>query len=233
MGKSSGIGVLDKTMLILTTVAEEPCSLNELCERSGIPRATAHRLAVGMELHRLLSRDTSGLWHPGPALAELAAKSIDTLLEAAHLILPRLRDITGESVQLYRIENGQRVCIATSEPPTGLRDSVPIGAHLPLYVGASSKVLVAWAEMSIQRSILAEGEITETQLRDTRRRGWAQSIGEREPGVASVSVPVRDARGTVLAAIAVSGPIDRIAKRPANMWAADLKTASSVITKHL
>ena len=41
MGKSSGIGVLDKTMLILTTVAEEPCSLNELCERSGIPRATA------------------------------------------------------------------------------------------------------------------------------------------------------------------------------------------------
>lgn len=132
MGKSSGIGVLDKTMLILTTVAEEPCSLNELCERSGIPRATAHRLAVGMELHRLLSRDTSGLWHPGPALAELAAKSTDTLLEAAHLILPRLRDITGESVQLYRIENGQRVCIATSEPPTGLRDSVPVGAHLPL-----------------------------------------------------------------------------------------------------
>lgn len=233
MGQSSGIGVLDKTMLILTTVAGEPCSLNELCERSGIPRATAHRLAVGMKFHRLLSRDESGLWHPGPALAELAAKSTDTLLEAAHLVLPRLCDITGESVQLYRIENGQRVCIAAAEPPTGLRDGVAVGTHLPLYMGASSKVLVAWADPSLQRSILAEGDITETQLRDTRRRGWAHSVGEREPGVASVSVPVRDARGAVVAALAVSGSTDRIAKRPATMWAADLKTASSVITKRL
>ncbi|HHY07127.1 MAG: IclR family transcriptional regulator [Lawsonella sp.] len=233
MGKSSGIGVLDKTMLILSTVAEEPCSLNELCERSEIPRATAHRLAIGMEKHRLLARDSAGLWHPGPALSELAAKSTDTLLEAAQLVLPRLRDITGESVQLYRVEDGQRVCIAACEPHTGLRDTVPVGAVLPLYVGASSKVLVAWAEPSIQQSVLSEGEITEMQLRDTRRRGWAQSIGEREPGVASVAVPVVDARGKVIAAVSVSGPIERISKRPANLWAADLKTASSVITKRL
>ena len=46
-------------------------------------------------------------------------------------------------------------------------------------------------------------------LAEVRRRGWAQSAAEREPGVASVSAPVRDAKGVVIAAVSVSGPIDR------------------------
>ena len=46
-------------------------------------------------------------------------------------------------------------------------------------------------------------------LAEVRRRGWAQSVAERESGVASVSAPVRDAAGTVVAAVSVSGPVER------------------------
>ena len=77
---ASGIGVLDKSVAVLHAIAEGPCNLNQLCIRTGLPRATAHRLAVGLETHRLLARNTSGLWCPGPALGELAAGATDTVI---------------------------------------------------------------------------------------------------------------------------------------------------------
>ncbi len=70
-------------------------------------------------------------------------------------------------------------------------------------------------------------------LAEVRRRGWAQSVAEREPGVASVSAPVRDGRGVVIAAISVSGPIDRIGRRPGARWAADLLSAAEALTRRL
>ncbi|NLE81414.1 MAG: IclR family transcriptional regulator [Rhodococcus sp.] len=233
MRQHSGIGVLDKAMGVLHAVAEDPCSLTELCGRTGLPRATAHRLAVGLEVHRLLTRDTDGLWCPGPGLAELAASANDPLVSAAALVLPRLREITGESVQLYRREGTQRICIASMEPPTGLRDTVLVGARLPMTAGSGAKVLLAWADPHTQRAVLPDAVFGERILLEVRRRGWAQSAAEREQGVASVAAPVRDATGTVIAAISVSGPIDRMGRRPGARWAADLLAAAEALHKRL
>ncbi|MGW6379079.1 IclR family transcriptional regulator [Rhodococcus sp. NPDC055112] len=230
---SSGIGVLDKAMTVLHAVAEQPCNLGELCARTGLPRATAHRLAVGLEVHRLLARDGDGLWRPGPGLAELAPTAHDSLLEAAAMILPRLREITGESVQLYRREGTQRVCVASMEPPTGLRDTVLVGARLPMTAGSGAKVLLAWADPQTQRTVLADALFSERALLEVRKRGWAQSAAEREPGVASVAAPVRDGAGAVIAAISVSGPIDRMGRRPGARWAADLLAAADALHKRL
>ena len=44
-----------------------------------------------------------------------------------------------------------------------------------------------------------------------------------------MSAPVRDARGTVIAAISVSGPIDRMGRRPGARWAADLLAAADAL----
>ena len=129
-------------MAVLHAVAKEPCGLAELCNRTGLPRATAHRLAVGLEVHRLLRRGSDGRWRPGALLAELAGGMPDPLLEAAAAVLPRLRDITGESVQLYRRDGIQRVCIASAELPSGLRDTVLVGTRLPMTAGSGAKVLV-------------------------------------------------------------------------------------------
>ncbi|WP_051116368.1 IclR family transcriptional regulator [Amycolatopsis nigrescens] len=233
MGQHSGIGVLDKAVAVLQAVAEDPCGLAELCNRTGLPRATAHRLAVGLEVHRLLRRGPDGRWRPGTALAELAGGSTDPLLDAAGAVLPKLRDITGESVQLYRRDGVQRVCVSTAEPPSGLRDTVPIGSRLPMTAGSGAKVLAAWSDPHTQRTILTDAVYGERTLLEVRRRGWAQSVAEREPGVASVSAPVRDSSGTVVAAVSVSGPIDRIGRKPGARWAADLLAAADALQERL
>lgn len=233
MRQHSGIGVLDKAMAVLYVVAEQPCGLNELCARTGLPRATAHRLAVGLEAHRMLARDPLGAWRPGPALSELASGAEDPLLDAAAAILPRLREITEESVQLYRLDGHSRVCVAALEPTSGLRDTVPIGARLPLTAGSAAKVLLAWADPELQAGMLGEAVFSERALADIRRRGWAQSVAERSAGVASISAPVRDSAEQVVAAVSVSGPIDRMGRRPGARWAADLVAAADALHKRL
>jgi DNA-binding IclR family transcriptional regulator len=229
----SGIGVLDKAVGLLHTIAESPCGLAELCERSGLPRATAYRLAAALEVHRLLARDDEGRWRLGPAVTELAAHVNDPLLAASAPVLTALREATGESVQLYRREGTSRICVAAMEPATGLRDTVQVGARLPLTAGSGAKVLLAYSDATIQKAVLPTAKFTDRTLAEVRRRGWAQSVAEREPGVASVSAPVRDGRGGVVAAISVSGPIDRIGRRPGARWATDLLSAAEALTRRL
>ncbi|WP_322859931.1 IclR family transcriptional regulator [Mycobacterium europaeum] len=233
MRQHSGIGVLDKAVGILHTIAQSPCGLAELCERTGLPRATAYRLAAALEVHRLVARDDEGRWRLGPAVTELAAHVNDPLLAASAGVLPLLRETTGESVQLYRREGTARVCVAALEPAAGLRDTVPVGARLPMTAGSGAKVLLAHSDAATQKAVLPSAKFTERTLAEVRRRGWAQSVAEREPGVASVSVPVRDGRGAVVAAISVSGPVDRIGRRPGARWAADLISAAEALTRRL
>ena len=234
MGKSSGIGVLDKAVQVLQVSAVGPTGLADLCAATGLPRATAHRLAVGLEVHGLLTRDANGRWCPGPLLAVLAAGAPDPLVTASADVLPRLRDRTGESVQVYRPDGLSRICIAVAEPTSGLRDTVPLGSRLPMSAGSGAKVLTAWADPSVQRAVLAsDATFTERTLAEVRRRGWAQSVAERETGVASVSAPVRDPKGVVIAAVSVSGPVERIGRRPGARWAGDLVEAADALTARL
>lgn len=236
MEQHSGIGVLDKAAGVLWAIADAPCGLTELCDHTGLPRATAHRLAAGLEAHRLLARDgNDGRWRIGPAVTELAAHAGDPLLAAGAVVLPRLREITAESVQLYRREGNERVCIAALEPPAGLRDTVPVGARLPMSSGSGAKVLLAYDgdDGPADRKRVSPPAYTDRALAEVRRRGWAQSAAEREPGVASVSAPVRDARGDVIAAVSVSGPTDRMGRRPGARWAADLLAAADALTQRL
>ncbi len=69
-------------------------------------------------------------------------------------------------------------------------------------------MLLAWADDA------DAFDIASGLLATVRRRGWAESVGEREAGVASVSAPVRSGDGTVVAAISVSGPIERLGQHP-------------------
>jgi len=220
-------------MGVLDTIAESPCALAELCDRTGLPRATAYRLAAALEVHRLLARDDEGRWCLGPGVTELASRVNDPLLAASAAVLPALRETTDESVQLYRREGTSRVCVAALEPSAGLRDTVPVGARLPMTAGSGAKVLLAHSDAATQRAVLPTAKFTDRTLAEVRRRGWAQSVAEREPGVASVSAPVRDSRGVVIAAISVSGPIDRMGRRPGARWAADLLAAAEAITRRL
>lgn len=215
MDSSSGVGVLDKAAAVLAALEHQPLTLAGLVSATGLARPTAHRLAVALEHHRLVGRDLQGRFVLGPRLMELAdAAGEDPLLATAGPILTRLRDITGESAQLFRRQGDVRVCVASVDRPQGLRDSIPLGAQLSMAAGSAAQVLLAWEEAGAVERLLEAASFTKSTLQTVRRRGWAQSVAEREPGVASVSAPVLAPSGRILAAISCSGPIERLSRYP-------------------
>jgi DNA-binding IclR family transcriptional regulator len=173
----------------------------------------------------------------GPRIAELAsAAGEDRLLAVAQPVLIQLRDATGESAQLYRRQADVRVCVAAAERASGLRDTVPVGAALPMTAGSAAQVLLAWEDGERMHRGLRGAKFTATTLAGVRRRGWAASAAEREAGVASVSAPVRGPHGMsgpggrILAAVSVSGPIERLTRSPGRLHAAAVVAAGEKIS---
>jgi len=209
----SGVGVLDKSFLVLNAVSDHKLTLAELTGATGLSRATAHRLAVALEQHGLLRRTDDGRFALGLHLVALgrAAAEQFPLADAAADALATLRDHTDESVQLYVADGQQRVCVAALESPHGLRTIVPVGAALPLGRGSAGRVL----------------------LGDDATDGWIHTVEEREPGVASVSAPIRTAGGEVVAAISVSGPIDRMGRAPGRRYGPAVVAAARAVERTL
>ena len=213
MGESlSGVGVLDKAVLILTALEGGPAALQGLTDSTGLPRATAHRLATALEAHALVERDAEGRFILGTALARLgrAAGGGDNreLVGASGPALAALRDATGESAQLYVRSGDTRVCLVSLQSPHSLRTIVEVGSTLPMDRGSAAKVL--------------------SDEPDVSRRGWAQSVEEREKGVASVSAPVL-MDDQVVAAVSVSGPVERTTRQPGRRYAGDVLAAARAV----
>ncbi|MBV8691102.1 MAG: IclR family transcriptional regulator [Actinobacteria bacterium] len=192
----SGVGVLDKAVTILDALELGSRSLAELVDVTGISRATAHRLALALEVHGLVERDEEGRFTLGPRMAG------NSLVQAARPALEWLRDETGESVQLYVRRGDVRICVVSLESPHSLRTIVPVGATLPMDRGSAAKVLQAGG------------------------RDLAESVEEREKGVASVSAAVHDGEGRHIAAVSVSGPVERTSRAPGKRYADALLSAA-------
>ena len=223
MKQTSGVGVLDKAVLVLDAVRGGASTLASITATSGLSRATAHRLAVALEVHDLLDRDPDGRWRLGTRVA--GGAPADVLVDRAGPVLIALRDQTGESAQLYRRVGDQRVCIAAADLGSGLRDTVPVGAALLMTAGSAAQVLLAWSGQPP-----AGAAFTARTLADVRRRGWAQTVAERQQGVASVSAPVLGADGSVVAAVSVSGPLDRMTRSPGRLHAAAVRAAAQALS---
>jgi len=206
----SGVAVLDKSVRILEVLADgRRRSLGELVADTGQPRATCHRLVHALQAHGLTHLGADERWELGSRLGQLGGSlGGPGLATAAAGPLRHLVAETGESAQLYVVRGGQRVCVAAVESPQSLRTIVPVGATLPLDRGSAGQVL------SLDPVVL--------------RRGWAESVEERERGVTSVSAPVRS-DGAVVAAVSVSGPVERTSRQPGRRYAAAVAAAASAI----
>ena len=115
----------------------------------------------------------------------------------------------------------------------GLRDSIPVGASLSMLAGSAAQILLAWEEPDRLHRGLQGAKFTATTLSGVRRRGWAQSVSEREVGVASVSAPVRGPSGRVVAAVSISGSIERLTRQPGRLHAAAVVAAAGRLTEVL
>jgi DNA-binding IclR family transcriptional regulator len=230
----TGVGVLDRSVAILAAVEAGARSFTEIVTTTGLTRPTAHRLIRGLEEHGLLLYVGGFGYALGPRLLALSASAMRELplRDLAHPALERLSRTTGESAQLYVRDGDRRVCIDAVESDSELRTIVEVGAVLPLTAGSAGKVFLAWASPPDQERLVAAAarpDRLRTHLRTTLRRGWAESVGEREPGVASVSAPVFGPMEVLLAAVSVSGPASRLGNLRAKRYAPAVTAAAREI----
>ena len=211
MESVSGVGVLDKSVLVLHALSTTAAgmTLAELQDATALPRATAHRLAAALEDHGFVRRNGEGRYVLGFAISALAgaAQKQFPLTATARPILERLVASTGESVQLYVREGDNRRCVLSLQSPHGLRWIITEGEVYPLGRGSAGHVLAG---------------------RPLSKGGWIESVAEREAGVASVSAPVV-IDGHTIAAVSVSGPIERLTRAPGRKFGALVTKAAAGI----
>ncbi|HEY8529984.1 MAG TPA: IclR family transcriptional regulator [Paenibacillaceae bacterium] len=195
--------------------------LTELSQRVGLHKSTAHRLLATLEDKGFVVRDeATEKYRLGLSLLELSANLTlpDDLSTVLLGEMEKLRDRLGETISLYVRDGNERVRIQAVQSTQAIRRVAPVGARMPLFVGASSKVLLAYAEPEVREAVLndpawpasLDREAFVRQLEEIAKAGYATSIEEREPGAAAVAAPIFNRSGRLVAALAVSGPSNRL-----------------------
>jgi DNA-binding IclR family transcriptional regulator len=152
-----------------------------------------------------------------------------------------MRDLAArqrETVNVYVARDVVRVCIAQQESPQPLRHVVHVGDELPLWGGASAKVLLRDAPPNLLVRVARSSPYGQAHVRrlqewidEAARHGYAVSHGEREEGLSAVAVPIVGRAGTVVAALSLSGPTMRFTDERVAAFAADLEQIARRISE--
>lgn len=221
--------------------AERELGVAEISRRLGIAKSSAHRLLTTLVAKGYVQQvsDTRN-YRLGLRLHELGAlvASRNPLRDHALPLLEALRAQTGETAHLAVPEGPQMFYVERLESYHGLRFSSRVSRVRPIHLTSSGKAVAAYnpevAEAAISagfeprtpRSISSRDQFLRC-LAETRTRGYAYSIGEDEPGLASVAAPVLDHTGVARAAISVAGPATRISQAHIGQVARRVKAAAS------
>jgi DNA-binding IclR family transcriptional regulator len=219
--KKMTVRAAERALDILLCFVDQPeLGLTEIAHRTSINKSTVFRLLATLESKGFVVRNPdTEKYKLGFRVWELAA-NMDHSDDPAVLFLPemeRLRDQVDETVSLYIRDGLERIRVQAVESRQTIRRVAPVGARMPLSVGASSKVLVAYADPFVQKEVLADPhwpptvdrERYQKQLEEIRKTGYAISVEEREAGTSAIAVPIFNREGRIVAALAVSGPVGR------------------------
>lgn len=220
--KKLTVRAVERALDILLCFSEESeLGLTEIASRVSLNKSTVHRLLASLEGKGFLLRDPiTEKYRLGYRLFELSANLVRED-DPALLFLPemeKLRDSLGETISLYVRDGRERMRIQAVESKHTIRRVAPIGVRLPLAVGASSKVLVAFEDYQMKEWIMRDPAWPEyvdknhyrNQLEQIKSTGYATSVEEREQGTSAVAAPVINRQGKVIAALSVSGPASRL-----------------------
>lgn len=226
------VEAVDKTITLLERLAEHPRGIGvlDLAERCGIAPSTTHRYLASLQRRGLVEQDERKLYALTPRLYLLglaAGEGLD-LETQAQGTLQRLADATRETVCLMVRDGRHAVCIRQIDSDLPLKIAARVGSRQDLRVGATSRVLLAFAPEQARDEILAQPEIapatpnTVTEpaairslLANIRRDGHYVSRGELDEGVVAVAAPVYDRGKEVIAALVIAAPASRIDRQDA------------------
>lgn len=174
-------------------------SLKQLAEQSGFYKSTILRLASSLERFGYLNRQDDGNYRIGATplrLGEIYRKSFH-IGDIIQPVLAELRDRFNESAAFYVRTDTKRTCLYRANARRAIRHQLEEGRQLPLDQGAAGRVLLAWSG--------AEGDV----YQQIRSQGWYASLGERDPEVAAVAVPLLSPEKVLHGALCISGLISR------------------------
>jgi DNA-binding IclR family transcriptional regulator len=218
-----------RAMQLLEIIAEDgEMGVSDLARRLDVHKATASRLASTLASRGLIERDrATGRYRLGFGLIRLAGAVMANLdlVRVARPILEDLAHETRETVNLGVLAGDSVVYV---DQLSGARSVVSVswvGRRTPLHCTSNGKVLLAYMpaadrsrflggplEALTPRTIVDPAALN-AELEDARQRGYAKALEELEEGLNAVAAPIRQADGTVTAALSVSGPAFRMTAR--------------------
>jgi DNA-binding IclR family transcriptional regulator len=236
-----GVRSIRRALDILALLTEDrpAVSIRDIVEATGLAKTTVLRLVHTLEQNGLLWA-TPGGYMAGPGLWRWAylARGTWQLPPETQQAMRDLGARHKETVNLYVLRDICRVCVAQQESPQPLRHVVHVGDELPLWAGASSKILLRDATDSLLARIArgspyADRDVAKLRewIAEAARLGYAVSHGEREDGLSAVAVPVSGRSGAVVAALALSGPTLRFTAERVDEFAVDLREAAAQISE--
>ncbi len=221
----TGTQAVDRAARLLTDIVDAPEALtfSELAAASGLAKSTTSRLLFALERHGLVRREASSGYLPGAVFVRYAWKKgrESDLVDMAQPFLQRLGEVTRETINLGVASSGFVDQIAQVDSPYVLGATNWVGREVPLHCSAQGKVLLAHGVATLppgRLERLTGNTVTSraalsAQLDEVRRRGFAVTAEELEPGLVAISSPVYNDGGAAVAALSVSGPVTRLSSQ--------------------
>ena len=229
--------------------AGRPIGVSDLARKTGRSKATVHHLLSTLEERRFVMQDPeSSLYRLGWALYELGSSVVRDveLTRVARPYLDRLAAQTGESVLLGILDHDSVLYLDRGEAPGGLSMVANAGRRGPLHATASGKVLLAFSNDTrliervlagnlpkLTKTTITSPEALRRQFAQVRTKGYAACWQEREVGLSSVAVPVRNYTGQVAGSLTLAGPASRLTPRTLAAHLSPLRIAARDIELHI
>jgi IclR family transcriptional regulator, acetate operon repressor len=241
----NGTQAVDRAAQLLVRVVHcpEPVTFTELTAASGLAKSTTSRLLMALERNGLVQRDARGRFRPGEVFVSYAWRggAEAGLITVAQPFLDRLGDATGETINLGVASRGMVEQIAQVDSTYLIGGTNWVGLSVPLHAAALGKVLLAYGAATLPPGRLVRRtartitgrDALQADLAEVRRRGYAVTNEELEPGLAAVAAPVYRDGAAVVAALSVSGPTTRLTRKRipavAAQCAAEARALSAVL----
>jgi len=210
--KDSSVRAVERALDILDCFipGQMELSLTDISKRIRLAMSTTSRIVATLERRNYLTRSVETQRYAlGAKAAQMGAfgfSSID-LCKVALPFMRELNQVYDEGVVLYVVKDDERICVERVESSRPLRRVINIGDRQLLTRGAAGRILLAYLSRDKREALLHKDPFTtEEALEELRHAGYTVSLGEREEGVTSIAAPIQNAKGEVIAALAMSGP---------------------------